>query len=65
MILLGQTPLHYACQRGSLSMTRFLLESDADVDVADVMGFCPVDYTDDFEVIELITQYSSKTTTTS
>ena len=52
--------MHYACQSGSLSMTKFLLESKADPDVTDLMGLRPIDYTDDFEMLELIIKFSAK-----
>ena len=47
--------MHYAASYGFQGIAKFLIESGADPDAKDEDGLTPVDYTDDFEMIELLT----------
>lgn len=38
----GRTPLHYACQRGSVISGRYLIKRKAQIDMVDVNGNTPL-----------------------
>ena len=54
----GWTPLHYSVNTENMNITKFLLKHGADPDTLSYDGKTPVDITDDFEMIELLTAYS-------
>ena len=55
----GQTPLHYASRYGDFNVAKLLLESNADPNMVDNRGLLPIDYTDNFELIELLVSHSN------
>ncbi len=54
----GWTPLHYSVNAEDLRITKFLLKHGADPDILSYDGKSPVDITDNFEMIELLTAHS-------
>jgi len=48
----GQTPLHYATSTGSLKLCELLLDAEADPEVSDLEGNCPLQLACGNEVLE-------------
>lgn len=55
----GWTPLHYSVYVGNMAVTRFLLRNGANPDINNFNGQQAVDFTDDFDFIELLIRYSN------
>ncbi|EDO48893.1 predicted protein [Nematostella vectensis] len=54
----GFTPLHYCALSNNFDMAKFLMKKSANPDIADYNGKTPVDYTEDFDLIELFLMFS-------
>ena len=54
----GWTPLHYCVFAGNMAIMRFLLKHGANPDISDFEGRQAVDFTDDFDFVELLIRYS-------
>lgn len=54
----GCTPLHHSVTAGNIAVTKFLLRSGANPDISNYDGQCPVDLTDDFDLIEMLVKHS-------
>lgn len=58
----GQRPLHICACTNNIEMARFLVKRGANPDLTDNEGRTPVDLTDDFDMVELLTMYSPEET---
>jgi ankyrin repeat protein len=56
----GKTSLYKAVQRGRIEVARLLLEHSADVNARDESGMILSQYTDQQEILELLSEYGAE-----
>ena len=58
----GQTLLHLASQKGDLSLVKFLLKNQADINKKDIMKRTPVDYSKNYKMRNFLIEEGGKET---
>jgi ankyrin repeat protein len=56
----GRTSLSMAVERGKIEVARLLLEHSADVNARDELGKTPSQYTDQQEILQLLSEYGAE-----